>query len=69
MPDGYTIVSQGQSQELGGAGNLIDVVQVSAVSVPEEYEVTVRVPLRDGWPAAARALIEQRFAEMRSLAG
>lgn len=68
MPDGYTVVSQGQTQELGPTGNLVDVVQVSAVSVPEEYEVTVRVPLRDGWPNAARALIEQRLAEMRSLA-
>lgn len=69
MPDGYTITSQSQTQELGGAGNLIDVVQVTAVSVPEEYEVMVRVPLRDGWPNAARSLIEQRLAEMRSLAG
>lgn len=69
MPDGYTITSQGQTQELGAGGNLIDVVQVTAVSVPEEYEVMVRVPLREGWPNAARALIEQRLAEMRSLAG
>ena len=65
----FKVVSQGQSQELGPAGNLVDIVQVTAVSEPEEYEVTVRVPLRPGWPDVARAEIEQRFAEMRSLAG
>lgn len=69
MPAGYRITSQAQTQELGGSGNLVDYVQVVAVSVPEEYEVTVRVPLRDGWPDAAREQIEQRLGEMRSLAG
>jgi hypothetical protein len=69
MAAGYTIVSQAQSQELGPSGNLLDIVQVTAVSVPEEYEVTVRVPLRAGWPDVARAELEQRLAEMRSLVG
>lgn len=69
MPDGYTVTSQSQTQELGGAGNLVDVIQVTAVSVPEEYEVQVRVPLRPGWPDEANALILERLAEMRSLAG
>lgn len=69
MPAGYEITSQGQTQELGANGNLVDVVQVTAASVPEGYEVQVRVPLGPGWPDAARALIEQRLAEMRSLAG
>lgn len=68
MPDGYTVTSQAQTQELGPSGNLVDVVQVTAVSVPEEYEVQVRVPLRAGWPDAARTLIERRLGEMRSLA-
>lgn len=67
MPDGYTITSQGQTQELSTSGNLVDYVQVTALSDPEEYEVTVRVPLKPGWPDEARALIEQRLAEMRSL--
>lgn len=67
MPDGYNVVAQGQTQELGPTGNLVDVVQVTAVSVPEEYEVTVRVPLTAGWPDRARADIEKRLAEMRSL--
>lgn len=69
MPNGYTITSQGQTQELGPSGNLVDMVQVTAVSVPEEYEISVRVPLQAGWPDVARAQIEQRLAEMRSLAG
>lgn len=67
MANGYTVTAQAQTQELSGAGNLIDVVQVTAVSVPEEFEVQVRVPLKPGWPDAARALIEERLAEMRSL--
>lgn len=67
MADGYTVTSQAQTQELGAGGNLVDVVQVTAVSVPEEFEVTVRVPLRAGWPDEARAQIEARLSEMRSL--
>jgi len=67
MPADYNVTSQAQTQELGPSGNLIDVVQVTAVSVPEEFEVQVRIPLRTGWPDDARALIEQRLAEMRSL--
>lgn len=69
MPDGYDVTAQAQTQQLGPSGNLVDYVQVTAVSVPEEYEVSVRVPLKAGWPDAARALIEERLAEMRSLAG
>lgn len=68
MPDGYEVTAQAQTQELGPSGNLVDYVQVVAISVPEEYEVTVRVPLRSGWPDVARAAIEARLAEMRSLA-
>lgn len=67
MANGYTVTSQAQTQELGASGNLVDVVQVTAVSEPEEFEVMVRVPLVAGWPDTARALIEQRLAEMRSL--
>lgn len=67
MPDGYRIVSQAQTQELGPSGNLVDMVQVVAISEPEDYEVMARVPLRGGWPDAARAEIESRLAEMRSL--
>jgi hypothetical protein len=67
MADGYNVTSQGQTQELGQTGNLIDVIQVTAVSVPEEYEVVVRVPLKTGWPDVARRQIEARLAEMRSL--
>ena len=67
MPDGYAITSQAQTQELATSGNLVDVVQVTAVSEPEEYEVTVRVPLRAGWPDEARAQIEERLGERRSL--
>lgn len=67
MANGYHVTSQAQTQELGPSGNLVDVVQVVAVSDPEEFEVTVRVPLRAGWPDEARALIDARLAEMRSL--
>ncbi len=67
MPDDYTVTSQAQTQELAASGNLVDVVQVVAVSIPEDFEVTVRVPLRGGWPDEARAQIEARLVEMRSL--
>jgi hypothetical protein len=68
MPADYDVTSQAQTQQLGASGNLVDYVQVVAVSVPEEYEVTVRVPLAGDWPSAARAMIEERLAQMRSLA-
>lgn len=67
MANGYAVTSQSQTQELAASGNLVDVVQVTAVSEPEEFEVTVRVPLKAGWPDEARAQIEARLAEMRSL--
>jgi hypothetical protein len=68
MPDGWSITAQAQTQQLGPSGNLVDYVQVSAVSEPEEYETTVRVPKKAGWQDAARAAIEADFAAMRELA-
>jgi len=67
MAGDYTIAAQSQTQELGASGTLIHVTRAAAPSTPEEYEVTVRVPIAPGWPDNARAKSEARLPEMRSL--
>jgi hypothetical protein len=69
VPDGYTIIGQEQTHEIGADGKLLDVMEVTFQTEPEEFVGHVRVPLKSGWVTTARALIDARVAELRELAG
>lgn len=56
-----------QGQEVGPAGNLVDVMHVTFETVPEAFVGAVTVPIAGGWDAVAVQQIDALTVEMQNV--
>ena len=69
MADDYTITAQRQTTEVSGAGQILDVWEVTA-SVPSAMAtITARVPLTDATPQAVDAALRPLVDRAKAIAG
>lgn len=67
MAAGYTVTSVNQMQEVGGAGRLVDVVEVLFELDGDAGSGSIKVPLQEGWESAAAAAVAEKAEAMQRL--
>lgn len=65
MADTYQITWQGQTHEITPVGQVLDVMQIIAVTKPSGYQFFVRIPLAD-YPGRVAEILTARAAMMES---
>lgn len=68
MPLPYEPAGEFQTQALGPADTLIDVVEAGFFVPGRPFTGSVRVPVAAGWPAVRDQLIAQRLADYETIA-
>lgn len=63
----FEIIAAAPTQELDGAGRLVDVMELTGVTIPHQVNFTVKVPKVGGWRDAALARAAAEAAELESL--
>ena len=69
MAETYTVTSVRQTQAMGAAGNLVDMVEASFETVPEAASGTVRVPRTGNWSDALTAAIVAEVKQLKAVFG
>jgi hypothetical protein len=67
MADNYQVVSAISTQRLINGVDIQDVMEVTAVSLPNGVTFTISVPKAPGWKDAAAAELAREAAEMESV--
>lgn len=67
MAANFEIVTQSQSQDVGPAGILVDVMRVTLKTKPHAIESTISVPLDNYTPDAVAALAEARATAIEAV--
>lgn len=68
MANGWTVIAQQPSQDLGPTGALVDVVRVTFQLVPDGPSGTVTVPLAGYGPESVSAAIQPLADAMAAVA-
>lgn len=69
MAGDYQVQAVTQTQALGPTGNLIDQVEASFVTIPENAQGIARVNKTGDWAGALTAAIEAEVAQLKAVFG
>lgn len=67
MPEQFEVTAAAPTQELDAAGQLVDVMQVTGLTVPHQISFTVSTPKTDGWRDRILLLAAEEARELESL--